>query len=271
MQYRCPGGLQPFNNAAAPDPLINTELEHIASGQRSGKLNAAPGHAGCWGEQEKGNAPESVAWAKLCLAHFYSDGKKTVLSMIKQPKEYYTYEIMFLLPYCIQYTHHTDNGIALHVKRWGVVCWTLWDAEDGTAGVNVRVWVILKQLHVDGFSTAAAVPQPCPSVRGTQGRAALAASCTLNGQMLHTGFQISLPNEQSSYLCEVTGNYVFLSIPDGAQGEGGWGPGQAELVWGNQPMTEVGAGWALWSLPTWAALRLEEVTQHLLTSFGLAV
>lgn len=110
--------------------------------------------------------------------------------------------------------------------------------------------MILKQLHVDGFSTAAAVPQPCPSVRGTQGRAALAASCTLNGQMLHTGFQISLPNEQSSYLCEVTGNYVFLSIPDGAQGEGGWGPGQAELVWGNQPMTEVGAGWALWSLPT---------------------
>lgn len=55
MQYRCPGGLQPFNNAAAPDPLINTELEHIAPGQWSGKLNAAPGHAGCWGEQEKGN------------------------------------------------------------------------------------------------------------------------------------------------------------------------------------------------------------------------
>lgn len=43
--------------------------------------------------------------------------KKTVLSMITQLKEYYTYEIMFLLSYYIQYTHHTDNGIALHVKR----------------------------------------------------------------------------------------------------------------------------------------------------------
>lgn len=41
--------------------------------------------------------------------------EKTALSMITQHKEYY--EVVFLLPYYIQYTCRTGNGIALHIKR----------------------------------------------------------------------------------------------------------------------------------------------------------
>jgi len=39
-------------------------------------------------------------------------------------------------------------------------------------------------------------------------------------------------------------------IPGGAQGQVGWGPGQPDRVDGNQHMPEVGAEWALKSLPT---------------------
>jgi len=38
-------------------------------------------------------------------------------------------------------------------------------------------------------------------------------------------------------------------IPGGAQGQSAWGPGQPELLGGNQPRAGVGAGWALRSLP----------------------
>ena len=39
-------------------------------------------------------------------------------------------------------------------------------------------------------------------------------------------------------------------IPGCAQGQVGWGPGQPELVVGNQPMAGIGAGWTLRFLPT---------------------
>ena len=45
---------------------------------------------------------------------------------------------------------------------------------------------------------------------------------------------------------------LWCSIPGGAQGQVGWGPGQLSCWGAALPMARGGAGWALRSLPTQA-------------------